>query len=428
MRDDVQQAVQGMTEIGQTGLRQAGGFIIEEFLPALRGKLGVKTLREMGDNDPIVGGIVIAFQQVAGNLDWHIEQPENATLTDVAATRFIREAWEDMDTSWDSVLSQVMSMVVYGWSLFEVNYKLRQGSYGQWPSRMTDGLIGWRSWSIRSQNSLYRWQLGDHGEVLAMVQQDPTTGRQYTIPLEKALLFRTTEERNNPEGRSMLRNAYVPWFYKTRLQEIEAIGVERDLAGLPKVTVPAQWLDGGATDADRQSLAAAQKLASDVRQNRQEGIVVPALYDQAGNKMFDFELVSTGGSKQMDTDKIITRYKSEIAQSVLADFLTLGHEGTGSFALAKTKMSLWVSAVEALCRSIADVVNRHAIKKLLDLNSIPYVNPPELVYGTVQDVDLGALGQFITALSGAGLLSPDEPLENALRAMAGLPVDDSQGT
>lgn len=225
----------------------------------------------------------------------------------------------------------------------------------------------------------------------------------------------------------MLRNAYVPWFYKTRLQEIEAIGVERDLAGLPKVTVPAQWLDGGATDADQQSLIAAQKLASDVRQNRQEGIVVPALYDQAGNKMFDFELVSTGGSKQMDTDKIITRYKSEIAQSVLADFLTLGHEGTGSFALAKTKMSLWVSAVEALCRSIADVVNRHAIKKLLDLNSIPYVNPPELVYGTVQDVDLGALGQFITALSGAGLLSPDEPLENALRAMAGLPVDDSQG-
>lgn len=58
------------------------------------------------------------------------------------------------------------------------------------------------------------------------------------IPMSKAMLFRTESVKDNPEGRSILRNAYRSWYFKRRIQEIEAIGIERDLAGLPVIHAP----------------------------------------------------------------------------------------------------------------------------------------------------------------------------------------------
>ncbi|WP_155274431.1 hypothetical protein [Piscirickettsia salmonis] len=45
-------------------------------------------------------------------------------------------------------------------------------------------------------------------------------------------MFRTTSRKGNPEGRSILRNAYQPWYYKKNLESIESIGIERNLVGL----------------------------------------------------------------------------------------------------------------------------------------------------------------------------------------------------
>ena len=67
----------------------------------------------------------------------------------------------------------------------------------------------------------------------------PPSYNLYTIPIDKALLFRTKSRKDNPEGRSILRNAYRSWYFKRRIQEVEGIGIERDLAGLPVMYAPA---------------------------------------------------------------------------------------------------------------------------------------------------------------------------------------------
>lgn len=36
-----------------------------------------------------------------------------------------------------------------------------------------------------------------------------------------------------------MRNAYRSWYFKRRIQEVEGIGIERDLAGLPVMYAPA---------------------------------------------------------------------------------------------------------------------------------------------------------------------------------------------
>jgi hypothetical protein len=414
-------------EIGTTGLKRSGGFVNEEFLPQLYGIKANKVYREMADNEPIIGGIILAFEQVAGKLDWHIEPPEGASPDEMAATEFIRSAWEDMTDSWDTTLSNIMSFMPFGWSFFEVNYKIRQGRAvpdGIAASKYIDGRIGWKSWAIRSQETLYNWEFGDNGEILAMTQQDPQAGGMFTIPMAKALLFRTSEFKNNPQGRSMLRNSYVPYYYLKRIREHEAVGFERDLAGLPTATVPAAWMKTSADDTQKAFVTAMGKMVQEIRRNKREGVVMPVEYDANNNKIVDFQLMNSGGSRQLQPDVAIQRYKQEIAMSLLADFLTLGHEGVGSFALGTAKMDLWTMVVDSLAKSISDVVNKHAIEKLLRMNGFTYVNPPTLVYGSVSNTDLTALAAYLTALTKGGLITGDPTLEAWLREAGGMPAPE----
>jgi hypothetical protein len=149
-----------------------------------------------------------------------------------------------MEHTFNDHIGELMSELGYGWSLVEGVYKLRMGDSAD-PSKRSkfnDGKIGWRKMSIRSQDTILEWKFDDAtGEVVGAVQYDPWSGSSATIPLERALLLRTTANKGNPEGRSILRNAYRPWFMKRRIEEIEAVGIERDLAGLPLTYAPMEW-------------------------------------------------------------------------------------------------------------------------------------------------------------------------------------------
>jgi hypothetical protein len=76
--------------------------------------------------------------------------------------------------------------------------------------------------------------------------------------------------KNNPEGRSLLRNAYRPWYYKHRIEEIEAVGVERDLAGLPIAYLPPEYLSSSATADQIQVRNAIEQIVQTVKINEQE--------------------------------------------------------------------------------------------------------------------------------------------------------------
>ena len=84
-------------------------------------------------------------------------------------------------------------------------------------------------------------------------------------------------------------------------------------------------------------------------------------------------------------------------------------------------------AVESVAKSIASVINTHAIPRLLRLNGINQENPPVLTYGSVERTDLAALGQFLKDATDAGVLIPDRAIEDHIRALGDLPpVDDDE--
>lgn len=422
-----------LSEFGSTGLKHSGGTVFEEFLTNLRGTKGARVYREMSDNDPTIGSIIYAIEKVILRLDWRVEAFSDKSADgetspkDQETAEFVNECLNDMSDSWDATLTQILSMLIYGYAFHEIVYKVRGGDSKdpKRRSKFNDNKIGWRKFAIRGQETLWQWMFDEEGGIQGMIQSDPSASIYIkAIPIEKALLFRVKNDKNNPEGRSLLRNAYRSWYFKHRIEEIEAVGIERDLAGLPIAYIPPEYLSSTAS-ADQVSFRnSIEQIVQNVKRNEQEGIVMPLMYDESGHKMFDLSLLSTGGSRQFDTDKIINRYDQRIAMSVLSDFILLGHDRVGSYSLGTAKMDLWSMAVDAIANSIAEVINQYAIPRLLKLNGMDTSRAPYLTYGEVSHIDLTEIADYVSKLANSGLLMSDPNLEDYLRELGGLPPAD----
>lgn len=415
-------------EVGASGLRRFSGFIYEEFLPELTGWRGLAIYKEMINNDATVSAVLFAIKMLCRRVKW-FSNPGGETPEDLEAAEFLETCMNDMSTTWIDTISEALTMLDYGYSYHEIVYKRRMGDSFDpaMRSKYSDGRIGWRKLPMRSQDTIYRWQFDDHGGIQGAEQLAPPHYYLVTVPIEKALLFRTTVDRNNPEGKSILRGAYKSWYTKKNIENIEAIGIERDLAGLPMAFVPAEIMSKNAPAGSEQLLASIATIVKNVRRNEQEGLIMPQQYDDNGKPMFDFKLLSTGGSRQFDTTAVINRYDQRIAMTALADFILLGQDKVGSFALASSKTNLFATAIGAFLDIIADVFNRYAIPRLFALNDFKITDYPQIKHGDLGSVDLKELGEYIQRISAAGMpLFPNEELEKHLLEIAGMPVGNVQ--
>jgi hypothetical protein len=357
---------------------------------------------------------------------------EEITEEAQAAADFVNECMRDMSMSWTDTISLAMSMLPFGWCYTEVVYKKRKGGDPDDKdfSFFDDGKIGWKKFALRHQSTLYKWEIDDEGGIDGMWQF--VSGQMQApvfIPITKALLFRTTAVKGNPEGRSVLRGAYRAWMFKKRIEEIEAIGAERDLAGLPIAYVPAQMLADTATDAEQAAVNAIKDIVRNIKNDEQAGIVFPRAYDpETRQPVYELSLLSTGGRRQFDTESIIKRKNQEIAMTVLADFILLGHEAVGSYALGGGKINLFQLALQAWAQSIADVFNQFAVPRLLKVNSMDVKLAPKLVPKPIEDIDIAKLGAYFQQLAQAGApIFPDETLEGWLRNQVGAPPKEEGG-
>ena len=136
------------------------------------------------------------------------------------------------------------------------------------------------------------------------------------------------------------------------------------------------------------------------------------------------ELLSTGGARQFDTNAIISRYDSKIAMTVLADFIMLGHEKVGSFALSSDKTELFSVAISSFLDIICETFNSQGIPPLIDINGSHFegiTEYPEMVHGEIEDVDIQKFSEFLKNMIGIGLIVPDDDLEDYVRKIGKLP-------
>ena len=407
-----------MKEYGSIGQRRYAGVFSEEFLRELQGKRGIEVYREMSENDDICGSILYAIETLIRQTSWSI-QPGGTSAKDMECKEFLESCMHDMQDTWTDTISEILSFLTYGWSYHEIVYKRRTGNSRdvRLNSRYTDGLIGWQKLPIRSQETLFQWEYDEQENLTGMTQLAPPTYVMATIPITKALHFRTKSRKNNPEGRSILRSAYRDWYFKRRIQEIEGVGIERDLAGLPVLIAPEGYNIWDANDALMQkTLQRAEVIVRNIRRDATEGLVLP--HD------WELKLLTSGGSRQFDTNSIIDRYDTRIAMTAIADFIFLGHQQTGSFALSSDKTELFSMALGAYLDTICEVFNNQGIPRLIEMNANHFrgiTDYPTLVHGDVEAPELKDLSAYIRELTGCGVIIPDEMLEDYVRKVAKLP-------
>lgn len=409
-------------EIGRSGLSQWGGEIREEFLPEMKGRQGRKNIREMEDNDPIIGAILFAISMLIRQAKPIIKPATEDEGQKREAADFVQSCLNDMSETWSDTITEILTMLPYGWAWMETVYKRRGGPSNDptQNSRFTDGRIGWRKMPLRGQNTLKKWVFDKQGGIQAMVQQVQGEPER-EISIRKSLLFRTMHNKNNPEGKSVLRNVYRPWYFKKRIEEIEGIGIERDLAGLPVMTAPEGVDLWNQNDTEAQSARQeAELIVRQIRRDEQEGVLLPHGWELA--------LLSSAGKRNFDTTTVIGRYNNNIAMTMLADFIVLGHNNRyGSFALSSNKTHMFAVALGGWLQSIAEVFNRYAIPRLLEINSMPLEHPPVMEFEDIELPDLDELGTYIYKLSQAGFqLFPNIPLEKKLLGAASMPVEDME--
>jgi len=325
----------------------------------------------------------------------------------VLDSQFIDECFNDMTFTFSDFMDEILTMLEMGFSYFETVYKMRLKEN----SKYNDGKIGWRKFAIRPQEKLYDWNVDEYGGIKGVKQK--IGDKEIYLPIEKCLLFRTTTRLNKQEGKSLLRGSYVSWFYKKNIEKYEAIGIERDLAGLPMAKIPSSVMN------DSSQYSEWKKVVSNIKNDEQLGIVIPS-DTKDGQPLYQFELLSSSGSKNFDTDKIITRYDSRIAMSLSADFMLLGQGNTGSWALSTDKTDMFQLSLNAIVKKIEEVINKYAIPRLFEINGMERKQYPELVFDNIAKKDIKSISELINNLSSAGMpIFPNPEIEEQILKMMG---------
>lgn len=416
-------------EVGSSGLRRFSGYVQDDFDPQLNGFKAAAAYDEMRRNDPDVAAVLSAIEYVIHSIDWTVA-PGGTAQADIDAANFLRECMEDMNLSWHDFISDICSMFPFGWAMFELVWKQRNGSLpaeGEIDSLYNDGRIGWGKVALRGQESLSRWEFDEKGEIKGMHQRviwSDTRGKaphDVFIPIEKCVLFRVKREKNNPEGWSILRPAYRPYFIKKNIEEIEVQGAEKDMVGTLTIRLPA--------NADSDDKEVAMRILEDYHSGDQTGLLLPRTVNDPELTDLDWqaELLKSPGSKMVDTDKIINRCSVMITRTSLAQFLTLGqNKAGGSRALGESMMDLFQVSVNGHLDNIEGTINRFMVRRLFEMNEFPgMTRMPTIQHGNTGEMTLKDLIDSVTKLHNTGFPLNDPDAVNAVRKKLGFPpLDD----
>lgn len=409
-----------MGEIGTTGLAISDGEIKEQIKKELRWPKVIKTYKSMY-NDPLIYAALTLISNMISKVDWDVKAPHEATDEQLRKTQFIKQCMNDMDHSWESFIKEILSYNIYGFSVHEKVFRKRKRENG---SKYDDNLIGWKKIAPRSQDTINEFKYSEDGRTLLGVYQDLSmveNDDRYSfyfmngdkeaeglfIPRNKVLIFTYNSKRDNPQGESPLNSCWIPWKFKTTIEEQEAVGVTRDLGGMPVLGLHPKYMSPDATPEDQAIYEYYKRVMRNIHNNEQAGLIYPLMYNEAGKKIIEFDLVSSAGGKQYDTNAIIKRYEDKILTALFADILKLGQDSHGSFSLAGEKTNIVNLNLTARLREIADVLNNDLIPQTFKLNGWDDTELPKFVFEDLDAEDLDEFSKLVQRIGSVGFLPKD---------------------
>lgn len=411
--------------VGSRGLRNIGGMIAEDYQKELRTlRQRVAVYSEMS-NDPYLGASLYVLETLMAGIEYRIKPKKGMENNEraIAEADFFSKTLHNMATTWEDFQSELLTMLTFGFAAMERTFK-----------RGTDGRIVFDDIALRPAETIWEWVYV--GDRLTAIKQNLTmtqvVDQTPTIPIENIYLFRTSAIKNNPEGRSILRRAYIPYVREKAHRDLEAIGHERDATGTPIVRAPKPILDATPGSPEDARKTAAKNIAKRIKLGTETGVVISSeVYEGTDVPMYNVELLKSPGTKQFDAGPIIDRCNREKLFATGTDIILLGHEKTGAInegGNGADKRDILNGGLNAIAERICDVFNRRAFPELAEFNGIPEEYVPEMAAQRLQrEITLGEFMKAVSDAQGAGAaLLPDDRVENEIRARLRLPLKEGE--
>jgi len=386
------------TIVGVTGLKHIGGRIREEYLNAIKNwSTEVKLYLEMRD-DPIIGALTDAIKLPLQAASFDVEAAPGGSPNDEAAAEWLWETMNNMEgQTWISHVEDALECLDFGFALGEIILDKRD-----------DGRLWLKNIDPRGQESLNRWEYDkdERDKLVAFIQNDPNSGNTFEIPLAKCLHFRYRGRKGNPQGHSILRALYRPYKFARNLEDLEGIGIERDVGGMPY----AKLTDENFEPADLVDLKAALK---GLRRDEEVYLIAPPGVDIPAYG---------GGSKIYDVNVVIDRWHKITLMRFFAQFLILGMGTVGTQSLVKGSQDFFTLVLEAVQGYLVETWNLQLVPYIFRFNQWTGISAhPTIKWEKPGKVDLNALVTALNTAKGAGIFTPTDVDEDHLRAIADLP-------
>lgn len=349
----------------------------DDFMSMLSGKSGLEQYRKMSWNDPIIGGLLLRMTSLYSSTSWFYNGDEIVPLP------IIRR-----------LVNEMTSIFTYGFYVGEILYDVKDG--------------------IKVIDVEPRGQLTIDDIDKKGIRQE---GSDKIIPIDKCLYLYIMTDVRYKFGKSLLRHVYKPYFYKKSIEAAEAVGADRDLAGLPIMTAPEGFDFTAAVPSSpnyselvKSTLDWATEIVSNIRRDEQEGVVLP--------NGWELELLK-GQNNSLDTDKIIKRYNTEMCVGLLESFVSEGAFSSSTRDSNSSSVGMFLNSCEGWANFFEDGINKQVIERVCSYNGIK--NIPKLKHAPINADDIKDLASYVARLVSQGVINPNPGLENELLRIAKLP-------
>jgi len=254
------------------------------------------------------------------------------------------------------ILEDILRMYEYGFSVFEKVYELREWA----PDRNRANRRKYtmlKKLAPRPSPTIKEIKYDDNGGPTGVIHRAVRADRKFEeveIAIDKLVIFSFNKKGGNLEGKSLLRTAYQPWYYKDNLYKIDGIQKERHGMGFPVVEAP--------PGASASEIVAAKLLVQNVRTNEFGGMVLPP--------GFVFRFAELPG-QPVDVMKSIEHHNGMIMLNVMVQFLLMGLSvtgGGGGRATAGSHQDTFTKSLRYVGNLICEWINFYLIPQLVAYN------------------------------------------------------------
>lgn len=373
-----------------------------DYNPELAGLLIYNELDRMRRSDPQVRAALRVIKLPIMSVEWRVDPaPEAGTEAERMAEWVEDVLMNRMTHTWDWLLRQMLLHLDFGVMPMEIVWSVEDDPEYNRPMAILQDL------SPRMPKTITHWHVERNG-MLASVTQLDSDGDQLVIPADKLVVFTNEQEGADYKGVSILRSARKDWLLKERAQRSNAIAIEKRTAGVDVGTLT------GVSNQNDPAVQAGEETLMTVRNHERA-------YVQETDK-WKYRVEGITGTV-LDPLPTIEYHDLMIARSVLAEFLAMGGNSTGSLAMHSDKTQFFLMALRGVSKYVTETLNRSVIQQMIRYN-FPNIEPaemPKLRHGRLDRRMFQSIAETLKQLVDADLLTPSADIEEEIRSELELP-------